>query len=1391
MRDIDLLTHNFKVDHDPTNQIDTDPSAIIGNVVDPVASLITGLPGLIVDVITSLLSDPTQLADLLLALPEAFLGAGFFSGLPDLGLKALADLGSFLPLGLGGSGFDVLTAATTFIGDILNPVGAGGLLTFLGSLIPGLDASKITSGQFPQSMIVGLVTALATSAGEVIDEIVNILTGSSGSGFDLTALGAALQAIPSAFLTGVLSGGLIPGLDASKIISGIFGTGLIPGLDVSKIISGIFGAGFIPGLDTSKITSGTFAQSMVAGLELVTGSVQAMFESIQLAVGDTASITAVFTALGPVWDALGNAMQGVDLVGFVPAFKMVASWNQYYVQYVQDGIQALGDVVEFFTTGSTDLSGFTALWHDLSGILNAPNLGSGLNPLSWAGDFINAILNPVGSGGLTTFLTSLIPGLNTSKITSGTFGTGFIPGLDVSKIISGIFGSGFIPGLDASKIISGIFGTGFIPGLDVSKIISGIFGSSFIPGLDASKITSGTFAQSMVNITSIAASLVSGTLSALNIPGLDVSKIISGIFGSGFIPGLDTSKITSGTFGTGFIPGLDVSKIISGIFGSGFIPGLDASKIISGLFPQSQVTNLPTDLASKTPNSVFNASAQAGPNIVLGPAFEDSTIARNYDSAAGGGYSTEQKHSGTQSFKIVSHGGWEELDLIPIAGGSSVQDVSKSIRVSPGQKWFVSCWCYAKSTNTGGTNAGIDTLFSDSTGVNGLSYNTLNGALTTVPVGAWKQISGYATVPAGYDRMLPYFFTDNPTTVGNVWYVDDADVHDETAAQNIAQNLYGSVGTVGSTSPNLVADGAFSAKTSVAPWISWGPFNSGPVWDSTQGHTALGSIRQPSDGGCDLTIPALPGQTFTISLWAKGSVTGGGMYVGVYNINTALKGIASAQDVTFHPTTTWAQYTATFTAPAGSGGFDIEIGGDWSGNSIWVDDVVVNQTNVLATAPIPYNVAKSQSITDNIFNAFTAQSGIANTTLPDALNAMTSIFGQLNANTRKIQDMTAVTGGNSVSGSTVTVDFSNYADGPLPSIFTTTYSGTGTSTLGIKSGQSQWTTQVNDNDRTASVIYNVAPTNTDFQIVRGTMTQAPNDGGISGNPRVWAVARCNSPSSPTSFVWARGYSVGWMQWHADIGCTVSGVETVWVSGIPLTWAMDMYFQAGVSSARQYQLWSGSTLVYTYNEVGTVSQLGAGFRYWGAKSEIRKGSFNPITSGQIGGCATSDNAPPTYVGSGALFYRTNTAQTTANNGATNYVSNNDSFFNNWLNTPDIALDTAYGGFQVSIAGWYVLKASVKTSGTAFPNRITLRLLGPSSAAKLYGGIDHMRGLNSGAATISPRIIGESWLIYMAAGDWAYLGYDCDGGGFNTANVFTGEGTGLQTYYTIGLANKSTN
>lgn len=178
MHSVDLFSHKFKTDYDPTNQIATDPTALIGDIVDPLSGVIQALAKSTIFAVTQLLTDPGQLLELALTFPTE-------------GLQALADLGSFLPIGLGSNfdgsgnpiGINLLEAAASFIEGILNPAGIGGLVTFIGSLIPGLDASKITSGNFPMSMILGLEDAIAGAAGvatEILDTIVNALLGTPG-----------------------------------------------------------------------------------------------------------------------------------------------------------------------------------------------------------------------------------------------------------------------------------------------------------------------------------------------------------------------------------------------------------------------------------------------------------------------------------------------------------------------------------------------------------------------------------------------------------------------------------------------------------------------------------------------------------------------------------------------------------------------------------------------------------------------------------------------------------------------------------------------------------------------------------------------------------------------------------------------------------------------------------------------------------------------------------------------------------------------------------------------------------------------------------------------------------------------------------------------------------
>jgi len=499
-----------------------------------------------------------------------------------------------------------LTTALTSIpgGNIISQI--------LASIVPGLDASKITSGNFAQSMVSGLTALWNGWFGT---------TAPTGATQLLPATVPALDA--SKVTTGAFGSGLIPSLDASKITTGTFAqsfisglttlwngwfgtttptatsqllTGTIPALPAGQITSGTFGSGLIPALDASKITSGTFAQTMVSGLTSLWNSWFGTTTPSGASVLNAANIAALPAS------QITSGTFGATLIPSLDASKITTG-----------------------TFAQSFISGLTTLWN------------------GWFGT-----TTPTATSQL---LTGTIPSLPAGQITSGTFGTGLIPSLDASKITTGTFAQSFIsgltslwnswfgttaptgsetllttavPALAASKITSGTFGTGLIPALPASQITSGTFGTGLIPALDASKITTGTFAQSFVSgLTALWNSWFGTTtptgasvLNAANVAALPASQITSGTFGSSLIPSLDASKITTGTFAqsfisgltslwngwfgtttptgatqllTGTIPSLPAGQITSGTFGTGLIPGLDASKITSGQLGASMV----------------------------------------------------------------------------------------------------------------------------------------------------------------------------------------------------------------------------------------------------------------------------------------------------------------------------------------------------------------------------------------------------------------------------------------------------------------------------------------------------------------------------------------------------------------------------------------------------------------------------------------------------------------------------------------------------------------------------------------------------------------------------------------------------------------------------------
>lgn len=500
----------YKLSHDPTQSVMGDVGSDLTN--NPFAAmtdeiLFGAVNTLLQDIDAAtgldLLDFATGLESLLggpLSLLTGFLG--FVT--PGTGTTGGGVFGPLLGLipGLGGG-----TGTLGGLGTFLNPVSligaAAGIFqpilsgagSFLGGLIPGLDASKIVSGSFPLSMITGLID----TGGQIV---------------------TSLLTVPLSVITGLLSGGtilgsLIPGLDASQITSGSFSLTQLPSTVLNSVvgvagslINSVLGLGVIPNLPASQTTSGTFTGSLIPGL-------------------DASKITSGIFTLAQLPTTVLNSVTGV---------------------------------------ASSLLSGVLGL--------------------------------------------GLIPNLPASQTTSGTFAGGLIPGLDASKITSGIFTLSQLPSTVlstvsgvASSLLSGVLGLGLIPNLPASQTTSGTFGTSLIPGLDGSKITSGVVALAnlptsiLTTVSGVASSLISGVLGLGNIPNLPASQTTSGTFGTSLIPGLDASVITSGVFGLtqlvstvlNTVTGV-AGSLVNSVVGGSVIPTLDGSKIGTGTVADARLS---------------------------------------------------------------------------------------------------------------------------------------------------------------------------------------------------------------------------------------------------------------------------------------------------------------------------------------------------------------------------------------------------------------------------------------------------------------------------------------------------------------------------------------------------------------------------------------------------------------------------------------------------------------------------------------------------------------------------------------------------------------------------------------------------------------------------------
>jgi hypothetical protein len=379
------------------------------------------------------------------------------------------------------------------------------------------------------------------------------------------------------------------------------------------------------------------------------------------------------------------------------------------------------------------------------------------------------------------------------------------------------------------------------------------------------------------------------------------------------------------------------------------------------------------------------------------------------------------------------------------------------------------------------------------------------------------------------------------------------------------------------------------------------------------------------------------------------------------------------------------------------------------------------------------------------------------------------------------------------SGNSAVVEFGTRANASsLGADFTQTYSGLGTSmSWGIVEGKASIVGTDND-PRGCIAVYNAAQSLSDYQMVGAAFASAPEvAGGLDDDGWNYIIGRSNAAG--TEYCYAALAKHAW-----ELGCVVSGVKTVFASGsagllggFSFKSTGNYWLQCGdVGGARVFKIIEGATPIVTHTEVGTTSQLGALYRYTGTAMLAFGGFFGVSRPGRMTAFAFSDNIPPSFLGSGSLMYRSATA------GINLAAGQNMLPFNFWgvlgEGTADITPNTSIGKFTVSIEGWYNVSTRIKCTQTNWPNGVQLLLYKgtaavPTAVPYRYGGPEYSRGQNALGGANAPAAITAVWTnVYLRKDDFVQVGYDSVS---LSGPAFTGEASGLQSYFSIELANKS--
>ena len=1019
---------------------------------------------------------------------------------------------------------------------------------------------------------------------------------------------------------------------------------------------------------------------------------------------------------------IADATGSLGLTGFIPLENLAMD----LIAEVVGGAQSLIDAILAalgFPPGSGTTEDVNKLFTDLLDMLG--------NPANIATDLFDAgeaIINLI-----TTMIkpTNLIAML-ISDATGSAGVTGFIPIENLAMdVISGIVGG-------AQDVIDAILAAlGFPPGSGTADDVDQFFTNltamlgnpaDFATDLFNEVTAVENFITSMINPTNLLAPLnpLTSLLFPGNVPGLDASKIITGIFGTGQIPNLDASKIVSGLFNALQIPGLDATKIISGVFTVPQIPNLDASKIVTGVLNALQIPGLD---ASKIVTGLFNTL----------------------------------QIPGLDATKIVS--GQFQQWLLPLIPVGSVGNIAPNMLANP---------TYATAA----------------------SVNDVTGAWTWDST-VTHTADGTGSVKVIANGTLRQLLSDPPTPVANTHvlacshWVEWSGASGTGACYKLSVIAYLAGALVSTTDLQIISSPAASSG-----WIQ-----------------LSGSYTVPNNvDSVRLQLTVLPAATAGTLHWDDGSITKtnlfdqgftSGLVGSLSNLNTAVLARALQTDLislvnnlglgSFSSISAALAPITTRLGNIGSGGlFDASQLGNIvnipllpaiSIPGLDASKIITGALNILQipTSQLTHlNIPDLGSVIDGITNNFggTTVNG-SGFTQAIANSAMFGIFNSVVQNGQAIQGLMQNTTGNNNSGTFDAVNFNGLPNsGTLPSVFTTTYSGTGTATCGINNGVAHWTTPGNGN-RTGIFIFNTEDTDSDYQRLGATVSSGPGfSGGQSGAN--YLVARASSLSNPQNYVYAKFTTNGILGYFAELGCVVAGARTIFKAATAMPVNTTIWLLAGVGgNPRRYQVLSGTTPVIDYTETGTTSQFGAGFRKWGFMGDVVGGGN--AAPGDGSAVSAADNVPPTVKGSSFRAYRTG--------GTVNVPTGSATLATNFFDTQDfcsgdMSFNPANATLTIGIEGTYLVNVRYNVNNIPGGAKMNPSLSKNGQVIRQMGGAFADGSFSANSANGAEGLA----LVYCLAGDTLTPGTVASTA---MSNCLTGDATGTSCYFEVALMNLSYN